>query len=136
MDVLREPGTYMPDVLLVSVGALDGGLEIASLLDRQGISATVVDPRWVKPVDEAMAPLAAKHRVVVTVEDKTARRRRRLRDRPGAARRRGGHAAARLRHPAALPRPRLACRGHGGDRVTAPDVARHVTGLVAKLDGR
>ena len=36
---------------------------------QQGISTTVVDPRWVKPVDEAMAPLAERHRVVVTVED-------------------------------------------------------------------
>ncbi|BFO16431.1 hypothetical protein SHKM778_28190 [Streptomyces sp. KM77-8] len=70
MDVLREPGTDTPDVLLVSVGALAPMcLEIAALLDRQGISTTVVDPRWVKPVDEAMAPLAGKHRVVVTVED-------------------------------------------------------------------
>ncbi|MEU7734255.1 transketolase C-terminal domain-containing protein, partial [Streptomyces griseus] len=25
----------------------------ADLLDAQGISSTVVDPRWVKPVDEA-----------------------------------------------------------------------------------
>src|SRR3712207_1243305 len=70
MDVLREPGADRPDVLLVSVGALAPMcLEIAALLDQQGISTTVVDPRWVKPVDEAMAPLAEQHRVVVTVED-------------------------------------------------------------------
>ena len=70
MDVLREPGTDTPDVLLVSVGALAPMcLEIAGLLDKQGITTTVVDPRWVKPVDEAMAPLAERHRVVVTVED-------------------------------------------------------------------
>ncbi|MFD6364591.1 1-deoxy-D-xylulose-5-phosphate synthase, partial [Streptomyces roseolus] len=81
MDVLREPGGDVPrglngtggaptDVLLVSVGALAPMcLEVADLLDRQGISTTVVDPRWVKPVDEALAPLAAEHRVVVTVED-------------------------------------------------------------------
>jgi 1-deoxy-D-xylulose-5-phosphate synthase len=29
----------------------------------------VVDPRWVKPVDPALPPLAAEHRLVVTVED-------------------------------------------------------------------
>jgi len=29
----------------------------------------VLDPRWVAPVDLALAPLAARHRVVVTVED-------------------------------------------------------------------
>lgn len=70
MDVLRRADTARPDVLLVSVGALAPMcLEIADLLDAQGITTTVVDPRWVKPVDEAMAPLAEQHRVVVTVED-------------------------------------------------------------------
>ncbi|MGW6513396.1 1-deoxy-D-xylulose-5-phosphate synthase, partial [Streptomyces niveus] len=70
MDVLRRPAEGAADVLLVSVGALAPMcLEIADLLDKQGISTTVVDPRWVKPVDEALAPLADQHRVVVTVED-------------------------------------------------------------------
>ena len=73
MDVLREPAASAadhPDVLLVSVGALAPMcLEIADLLDKQGISATVVDPRWVKPVDEELPALAERHRVVVTVED-------------------------------------------------------------------
>src|SRR6476469_7662201 len=42
MDVLRESGTGAPDVLLVSVGALAPMcLEIATLLDRQGITTTV-----------------------------------------------------------------------------------------------
>ncbi|MFD5647716.1 1-deoxy-D-xylulose-5-phosphate synthase N-terminal domain-containing protein, partial [Streptomyces anulatus] len=67
MDILREPKAARPDVLIVSVGALAPMcLEIADLLDKQGISTTVVDPRWVKPVDEALAPLAERHRVVVT----------------------------------------------------------------------
>jgi 1-deoxy-D-xylulose-5-phosphate synthase len=70
MDVLREAESDRPDVLLVSVGALAPMcLEIAVLLDAQGITTTVVDPRWVKPVDAALPPLAAEHRVVVTVED-------------------------------------------------------------------
>ncbi|MFC5908575.1 1-deoxy-D-xylulose-5-phosphate synthase [Streptacidiphilus monticola] len=74
MDVLREPGesvgAYRADVLIVSIGALAPlCLAAADLLAEQGISATVVDPRWVKPVDEALAPLAAQHRAVVTVED-------------------------------------------------------------------
>ncbi|MCA1274860.1 1-deoxy-D-xylulose-5-phosphate synthase, partial [Streptomyces sp. 7G] len=70
MDILRKPKAARPDVLIVSVGALAPMcLEIADLLDAQGISSTVVDPRWVKPVDEALAPLAERHRVVVTVED-------------------------------------------------------------------
>ncbi|MFZ4150619.1 1-deoxy-D-xylulose-5-phosphate synthase [Streptomyces pseudogriseolus] len=137
MDVLREPGTDTPDVLLVSVGALAPMcLEIASLLDRQGISTTVVDPRWVKPVDEAMAPLAAKHRVVVTVEDNS---------RVGGV----GSAIAQALRDAGVDMPlrdfgipprfldhasRAEVMAEIG--LTAPDVARQVTGLVAKLDGR
>ncbi|WP_225655633.1 1-deoxy-D-xylulose-5-phosphate synthase [Streptomyces pseudogriseolus] len=136
MDVLREPGTDTPDVLLVSVGALAPMcLEIASLLDRQGISTTVVDPRWVKPVDEAMAPLAAKHRVVVTVEDNS---------RVGGV----GSAIAQALRDAGVDMPlrdfgipprfldhasRAEVMAEIG--LTAPDVARQVTGLVAKLDG-
>ncbi|MFC7511298.1 1-deoxy-D-xylulose-5-phosphate synthase [Streptomyces thermocarboxydus] len=137
MDVLREPGTDTPDVLLVSVGALAPMcLEIASLLDRQGISTTVVDPRWVKPVDEAMAPLAAKHRVVVTVEDNS---------RVGGV----GSAVAQALRDAGVDMPlrdfgipprfldhasRAEVMAEIG--LTAPDVARQVTGLVAKLDGK
>ncbi|MER5640094.1 1-deoxy-D-xylulose-5-phosphate synthase [Kitasatospora sp. NPDC002227] len=70
MDVLREAGEDRPDVLIVSVGALAPlCLETAELLAAEGLSVTVVDPRWVKPVDEALPGLAARHRVVVTVED-------------------------------------------------------------------
>jgi 1-deoxy-D-xylulose-5-phosphate synthase len=75
MDVLRESpepalGGVRADVLLVSVGAMATTcLEAAELLAAQGISSTVVDPRWVKPVDPALPALAAEHRVVVTVED-------------------------------------------------------------------
>jgi 1-deoxy-D-xylulose-5-phosphate synthase len=136
MDVLREPGTDTPDVLLVSVGALAPMcLEIAGLLDRQGISTTVVDPRWVKPVDEAMAPLAEKHRVVVTVEDNS---------RVGGV----GSAIAQTLRDAGVDVPlrdfgipprfldhasRAEVMAEIG--LTAPDIARQVTGLVAKLDG-
>ncbi|MEV0175591.1 1-deoxy-D-xylulose-5-phosphate synthase [Streptomyces sp. NPDC050803] len=137
MDVLREPGTDTPDVLLVSVGALAPMcLEIASLLDKQGISATVVDPRWVKPVDEAMAPLAERHRVVVTVEDNS---------RVGGV----GSAVAQALRDAGVDVPlrdfgipprfldhasRAEVMAEIG--LTAPDIARQVTGLVSKLDGR
>jgi 1-deoxy-D-xylulose-5-phosphate synthase len=34
-----------------------------------GIEVTVVDPRWVLPVSDALLDLAAGHRLVVTVED-------------------------------------------------------------------
>jgi 1-deoxy-D-xylulose-5-phosphate synthase len=58
------------DVLVVSVGPLAGAcLDAAELLRRAGVSATVVDPRWVLPVNPALAQLAAAHSLVVTVED-------------------------------------------------------------------
>ena len=43
--------------------------EVAERLRRQGIGVTVVDPRWVLPVPEAIVDLARDHRLVVTVED-------------------------------------------------------------------
>jgi 1-deoxy-D-xylulose-5-phosphate synthase len=42
---------------------------VAHRLTDQGIGATVVDPRWVKPIDRALVPLAAEHRLVVSIED-------------------------------------------------------------------
>ncbi|MGX1880429.1 1-deoxy-D-xylulose-5-phosphate synthase [Streptomyces sp. NPDC055287] len=139
MDVLRnaDAGADRPDVLLVSVGALAPMcLEIAGLLDKQGITTTVVDPRWVKPVDEALAPLAEQHRVVVTVEDNS---------RAGGV----GSAIAQALRDAGVDVP-LRDFGipsrfldHASRKevmaeigLTAPDIARQVTGLVAKLDGR
>ena len=38
-------------------------------LRAQGVGVTVVDPRWVKPVDPALVQMAAEHRLVVSVED-------------------------------------------------------------------
>ena len=68
MDVLARAGDA--DVLLVSVGSMaQTCLEIADRLARQGIGVTVVDPRWVKPVDPELVRQAAEHRLVVTVED-------------------------------------------------------------------
>ena len=68
MDVLRRSGEQ--DVLVVSVGVMaETCLEIADRLADQGMGVTVVDPRWVKPLDPALPALAAEHRLVVTVED-------------------------------------------------------------------
>ncbi|MEU7828748.1 1-deoxy-D-xylulose-5-phosphate synthase [Nonomuraea sp. NPDC049129] len=67
MDVLRAGE---PDVLLVGVGPMARiCMDAALLLDAQGISATVVDPRWVKPLDEALVAAASAHKLVAVVED-------------------------------------------------------------------
>jgi 1-deoxy-D-xylulose-5-phosphate synthase len=58
------------DVLLVAVGVMaERSLHAAAILESVGIAATVVDPRWVKPVNPALAAMAARHDLVVTVED-------------------------------------------------------------------
>jgi 1-deoxy-D-xylulose-5-phosphate synthase len=71
MDVLHRPGELgAHDVLLAGAGSMAGVcVEAAGRLADQGIGVTVVDPRWLKPVDEALAGAAAGHRLVVTVED-------------------------------------------------------------------
>ena len=68
MDLLRRAGD--PDVLVVGIGAMAPlCLEVADGLTAQGIGATVVDPRWVAPVDPELPALAGRHRLVVVVED-------------------------------------------------------------------
>ncbi|MDH6291193.1 1-deoxy-D-xylulose-5-phosphate synthase [Rhodococcus opacus] len=69
VDILRAP-SGRNDVLVVSVGAFAGlTLAAAERLEQQGISATVVDPRWVLPVPESLVKLAEDYTMVVTVED-------------------------------------------------------------------
>jgi 1-deoxy-D-xylulose-5-phosphate synthase len=68
MDVLHRG--ERADVLLVAVGVMAPVcLQAAQLLRARGIHCTVVDPRWVKPVDPALPALAAGHRLVAVVED-------------------------------------------------------------------
>jgi 1-deoxy-D-xylulose-5-phosphate synthase len=71
VDVLAVPTDgFSEDVLLVAVGPFASmALAVAELLRNQGIGVTVVDPRWVLPVPEALAELARTHKLVVTVED-------------------------------------------------------------------
>ena len=71
MDVLREPAAGLgADVLLVGAGPMAlMGLEVADRLAGHGIGVTVVDPRWTKPIDEALVEAARGHRLVVAVED-------------------------------------------------------------------
>ena len=67
-DVLVRSGAR--DVLLVAVGAMaETAVDVARRLSDQGIGVTVVDPRWVKPVEPALLGLARSHRLVVSVED-------------------------------------------------------------------
>ncbi|MCO5993493.1 1-deoxy-D-xylulose-5-phosphate synthase [Actinoallomurus rhizosphaericola] len=68
MDVLVRSGAQ--DVLIVAAGPMAGvAVEAARTIDAHGIGVTVVDPRWVKPLDAELPDLAAGHRVVAVVED-------------------------------------------------------------------
>ncbi len=58
------------DVCIVAVGPLVGAAEAAAAgLEGQGVSATVWDLRVVKPLDPELIADAARHRLVLTVED-------------------------------------------------------------------
>jgi 1-deoxy-D-xylulose-5-phosphate synthase len=70
-DVLyRTAAGRAADVLLIGAGPMAAVcVDTASRLADQGIEVTVIDPRWVKPVDGAIAEEARRVRLVVTVED-------------------------------------------------------------------
>ncbi|MGM1016387.1 MAG: 1-deoxy-D-xylulose-5-phosphate synthase [Actinomycetota bacterium] len=58
------------DVLLVAIGPFASmAVEVADRLRAQGIGATVIDPRWAVPVQTSVIDLAARHRLVITLED-------------------------------------------------------------------
>ena len=68
VDVLARNGAQ--DVLLVGIGPMAHlAMDVAERLRAQGIGATVVDPRWVIPVQPSIVELAAAHRLVITIED-------------------------------------------------------------------
>ncbi|MGO1928555.1 MAG: 1-deoxy-D-xylulose-5-phosphate synthase [Microbacterium gubbeenense] len=68
VDVLFREGDE--DVLLVGIGPFARtALDVAARLRAQGIGATVIDPRWVVPVAASLVDLAARHRLVITLED-------------------------------------------------------------------
>ncbi len=68
VDVLWRHGEE--DVLLVGIGPMTRlAVEVAERLRAQGIGATVIDPRWVVPVQPSVVRLAAAHRLVITIED-------------------------------------------------------------------
>jgi 1-deoxy-D-xylulose-5-phosphate synthase len=69
MSVLHE-GT---DLALLAVGKMVGVAEAAAeTLRSEGVSCTVVDARFVKPLDPDIPATVARHRAVLTVEDGTA----------------------------------------------------------------
>jgi len=66
----QDPAAPDADVLVVAVGSMAAiGIEAADRLAAHGMRSTVVDPRWVIPIDPELITMAARHRVVVTVED-------------------------------------------------------------------
>ena len=115
VDVLVRNGAK--DVLVVAVGAMAAtAVEVADRLVAQGIGVTVVDPRWVKPVDPAIVELARQHRLVVSIEDngETGGCGAVLLQTLNAA---GVHTPFRLHgDPAAVPRPRQARPDPRADR--------------------
>jgi len=68
VDVLAKAPSK--DVLVVGVGSFaETGVQVAELLASQGIGATVVDPRWILPINQDLVKMAGEHRLVVTIED-------------------------------------------------------------------
>ncbi|MBF6243158.1 MULTISPECIES: 1-deoxy-D-xylulose-5-phosphate synthase [Nocardia] len=70
MDILYRGPRSPLDILLVAVGPMAGPcLRAAELLADSGFGATVIDPRWVWPINPGLPAIAARHRLTVCVED-------------------------------------------------------------------
>jgi 1-deoxy-D-xylulose-5-phosphate synthase len=135
IDILaRPPDGLGNDALIVAVGSFAPmALKVAQRLRNQGIGVTVVDPRWVIPVPDALAPLAKLHKLVVTIEDNGVR---------GGV---GSAVSAALRaaeidipcRDVGVPQQFLDHAGRGevleGVGLTEQHIARQVTGWVAAL---
>lgn len=76
----KHPSTFKPgqakvaregnDVALLGFGRMVGqALKAAELLESRGISARVVDMRWVKPIDDEAIKAACQTKLVVTLEE-------------------------------------------------------------------
>lgn len=70
MDILHRTRSRPLDVLLVASGVLAASaVRAAELLAEEGVGVTVVDPRWVLPVNPALVHLASRHHLTLSVED-------------------------------------------------------------------
>ena len=77
LPAIERVGTYdvlsrdaAKDVLVIAIGAFGHlGSETAELIRAAGHGVTVVDPRWVKPLDPQLVELASDFSLVVTIED-------------------------------------------------------------------
>jgi 1-deoxy-D-xylulose-5-phosphate synthase len=68
MNVVRDGD----DIALLAVGKMVGvAAAAAEALSVEGITCTVVDARFIKPLDPGLAELAARHPAVLTIEDGT-----------------------------------------------------------------
>jgi 1-deoxy-D-xylulose-5-phosphate synthase len=68
MDILLR--TEQPRVLVVGIGPLaETAVAVGRRLSDQGIGVTVLDPVWALPINPSLAPLAADHDLVITIED-------------------------------------------------------------------
>ena len=69
-DTLRDDPAAVG--LLIAVGPMAlPCLAAAAELTAHGVPVTVIDPRWIAPLDPALVKLAATYRLVLTVEDAT-----------------------------------------------------------------
>jgi 1-deoxy-D-xylulose-5-phosphate synthase len=137
VDVLYRPETVAATVLVVAVGAFGATcVAAARSLEARGIGVTVVDPRWVLPVPDAVVKMAGEFGLVVTVEDSG------LHGGVGSA------VSARAREAGidvplrSLGVPQQFLDHASRDQVhfelglTAPDIADRIAGWVAALDGQ
>ncbi|WP_083888078.1 1-deoxy-D-xylulose-5-phosphate synthase [Nocardia asiatica] len=70
IDILFRSAHLPLDVLIVSVGALaDQCLRAAAILEAKGCGSTVIDAKWVWPLNPGLFTLIARHRITLSVED-------------------------------------------------------------------
>jgi len=70
VDVLRDAPSEAADVLFVGVGPMARiALDAAAILEAEGITSRVIDPRWVIPVPGSVVEMARDHRLLISIED-------------------------------------------------------------------